>query len=108
MKNGKHRLSRVLSTGAVLGALLVVAAGCGGGSGSSSDGTTITSSTEKAAASKPKPVATGKSTAASTTITFAPVRTKFVRFTETDVVDNGPNWAMTNMRLFEAGAAPAK
>jgi hypothetical protein len=60
MKNGKHRLSRVLSTGAVLGALLVVAAGCGGGSGSSSDGTTITSSTEKAAASKPKPVATGK------------------------------------------------
>jgi hypothetical protein len=60
MKNGNHRLSRILSTGAVLGALLFAAAGCGGGSGSSSDGATTTGSTAKAATSKPKPVATGK------------------------------------------------
>jgi hypothetical protein len=52
-----------------------------------------------------KPVAAGKSAAASTTITFAPVRAKFVRLTETDTVEDAPNWAMTNLRLFEAGAA---
>jgi hypothetical protein len=50
-------------------------------------------------------VAAGKSAAASTTITFAPVRAKFVRLTQTDTVEDAPNWAMTNLRLFEAGAA---
>jgi len=60
MKHGNHRLFRVLSTGAVLGALLVVAAGCGGGSGSSSDGDTTTGSTKKAVTGKPEPVTTGK------------------------------------------------
>jgi len=55
-----------------------------------------------------KPVATGASNAATTTITFAPVRAKFVRITQTAAVENAPNWSMTNVRLFEAGGTPAK
>jgi len=54
-----------------------------------------------------KPVATGKSAAATTTVTFAPVRTMFVRITQTDVVESGPPWQMTNLRLFDV-AAPSK
>jgi hypothetical protein len=38
-----------------------------------------------------------------TAITFAPVRGRFVRITQTDVVENGPNWAITNLHLFEVG-----
>jgi hypothetical protein len=36
-------------------------------------------------------------------ITFAPVRAKFVRITETDAVEGGPNWSMSNLRIYEAG-----
>jgi hypothetical protein len=55
-----------------------------------------------------KPVAMGKSTAAVTTIPFAPIRAKFLRITQTDVVDAAPSWSMQNVRLFEAAQAPAK
>jgi mono/diheme cytochrome c family protein len=53
-----------------------------------------------------KPVAEGKGVAPRTVVTFAPVRARFVRVTQTDVVENGPNWTMTNVRLFEAGSRP--
>jgi mono/diheme cytochrome c family protein len=52
-----------------------------------------------------KPVAEGKGAGTRTIVAFAPVRAKFVRITQTDTVDNGPNWTMTNVRLFEAGSA---
>jgi mono/diheme cytochrome c family protein len=55
-----------------------------------------------------KPVAVGKANAATTSITFTPVRAKFVRITQTDTTANAPNWAMTNLRLYEAGPAAAK
>ena len=45
----------------------------------------------------------GQGRGAHTTITFAPVRAKFVRITQTDTVENAPNWAMANLRLYEAG-----
>jgi mono/diheme cytochrome c family protein len=51
-----------------------------------------------------KPVAEGKGSGAHTAITFAPVRAKFVRITQTDPVENGPNWAMSNLRVYETGA----
>jgi mono/diheme cytochrome c family protein len=50
-----------------------------------------------------KPVAEGKGSGVHTAVTFAPVRARFVRITQTDTVDNGPNWAMANVRLYEAG-----
>jgi mono/diheme cytochrome c family protein len=55
-----------------------------------------------------RPVAAGKANAATTSITFAPVRAKFVRITQTDTTPNAPNWAMTNLRLYEAGTGAAK
>jgi hypothetical protein len=51
-----------------------------------------------------KAVAEGKGSGAHTSITFAPVRAKFVRVTQTDAVENAPNWAIANVRLYEAGA----
>ena len=50
-----------------------------------------------------KPVAEGKGNGAHTSITFAPVRAKFIRITETDAVEGGPNWSMSNLRIYEAG-----
>jgi mono/diheme cytochrome c family protein len=50
-----------------------------------------------------KPVAEGKARGAHTNITFAPVRAKFVRITQTDTIENAPNWAMANVRLYEPG-----
>ena len=50
-----------------------------------------------------KPVAEGKARGAHTNITFAPARAKFVRITQTDTVENAPNWAMANVRLYEPG-----
>ena len=52
-----------------------------------------------------KPVAEGKGLGVHTAITFAPVRAKFVRITQTDAVETGPNWSMSNLRVYEAGAA---
>jgi mono/diheme cytochrome c family protein/glucose/arabinose dehydrogenase len=51
-----------------------------------------------------KPVAEGKGVGAHTTIAFAPTRAKFVRITQTDAVENPPNWSMANVRVYEAGA----
>ena len=50
-----------------------------------------------------QPVAEGKGTSAHAAITFAPVRGKFVRITQTDTVENAPNWAISNLRVYEAG-----
>ena len=50
-----------------------------------------------------KPVAEGKARGAHTNITFTPARAKFVRITQTDTVENAPNWAMANVRLYEPG-----
>jgi mono/diheme cytochrome c family protein len=50
-----------------------------------------------------KPVAEGKGTSTHTTITFAPVRAKFVRITQTDSGENAPAWSMQNVRVYEAG-----
>jgi mono/diheme cytochrome c family protein len=52
-----------------------------------------------------KPVAEGKGAGGHTSITFAPVRAKFARVTQTDAVENGPNWAISNLHIYEAGAA---
>jgi putative membrane-bound dehydrogenase-like protein len=51
-----------------------------------------------------KPVAEGNGTGARTTITFAPVRAKFVRITQTGTVADAPNWSMRNLRIYEAPA----
>jgi mono/diheme cytochrome c family protein len=51
-----------------------------------------------------KPVAVGKGVGTHTTIGFTPTRAKFVRITQTDTVENPPNWAMANVRVYEAGA----
>jgi hypothetical protein len=48
-----------------------------------------------------KPVAEGKGAGTRTSITFAPTRGKFVRITQTDTVENPPNWAMSNLKVYE-------
>ena len=55
-----------------------------------------------------KPVAEGKGAGTRTVVTFAPVRAKAVRITQTDATPGAPEWTMTNVRLFEAGAPSAK
>jgi mono/diheme cytochrome c family protein/glucose/arabinose dehydrogenase len=52
-----------------------------------------------------KPVAEGKGVASHTSVTFAPVRTKFIRITQTDPAADagGAVWTMSNVRLHEAG-----
>ena len=54
------------------------------------------------------PVAEGKGAGTRTVVTFAPVRAKAVRITQTDATPGAPEWTMTNVRLFEAGAPSAK
>jgi mono/diheme cytochrome c family protein len=49
-----------------------------------------------------KPAAEGKGAGTHTSITFAPVRAKFLRITQTDAVEGAPAWAMSNVRLYEA------
>ena len=49
-----------------------------------------------------KPVAKAKGQRAHG-VTFAPVRAKFARITQTDAVDTGPNWAISNLHVYEAG-----
>jgi mono/diheme cytochrome c family protein len=51
-----------------------------------------------------KPVAEGKGSGAHTTITFAPVRAKFLRISETETAEPAASWAMSNVRLYEAGS----
>ncbi len=55
-----------------------------------------------------QPVAEGKGEGARTAITFAPVRAKFVRITQTDTVADAPAWSISNLRVYQAAgnAAP--
>ena len=50
-----------------------------------------------------KPVAEGKRAGARTTMTFAPVRAKFVRITQTDTTENAPGWSISNLRVYQPG-----
>jgi glucose/arabinose dehydrogenase/mono/diheme cytochrome c family protein len=55
------------------------------------------------------PVAKGEGTGTSTSVTFAPVRAKFVRITQTGSAPDAPPWSMLRLRLFEAqGTAPSQ
>ena len=54
-----------------------------------------------------QPVAQGKGDGPHTTITFAPVRAKFVRITQTETVSDAPAWSIRNLRIFEAPGGPA-
>jgi hypothetical protein len=55
-----------------------------------------------------KPVAEGKGESMRTTITFTPVRAKFVRITQTDTVAEAPMWSVSNLRVYEAPSASGK
>jgi len=55
-----------------------------------------------------KPVAQGKGEGTRTTIAFTPVRAKFVRITQTETVENAPNWSVSNLRVYEAPSASGK
>jgi mono/diheme cytochrome c family protein len=50
------------------------------------------------------PVAEGEGRPGTTIVTFAPIRVKFVRITQTAAVENGPPWSMRHVRLYEAPA----
>ena len=48
-----------------------------------------------------QPVAEGQGSPGTTTITFAPVRARFVRITQTASANDAPPWSMRLLRLFE-------
>lgn len=50
------------------------------------------------------PVAEGKGGGPRTIISFAPVRAKFVRLTQTDAAPDAPAWSIRNLRIYEAPA----
>jgi hypothetical protein len=52
-----------------------------------------------------QPVATGKGTGTSTSASFAPVRAKFVRITQTGGGADAPPWSVLRLRLYEAAGA---
>jgi glucose/arabinose dehydrogenase/mono/diheme cytochrome c family protein len=52
-----------------------------------------------------QPVATGKGTGTSTSASFAPVRAKFVRITQTGGAADAPPWSVLRLRLYEAAGA---
>jgi mono/diheme cytochrome c family protein len=53
----------------------------------------------------PRPVAEGKGNGPRTTVTFAPVRARFVRITQTDPTPDPPaNWSIGNVKLYEQPA----
>jgi hypothetical protein len=49
-----------------------------------------------------RPVAEGKGGGPRTIISFAPVRAKFVRLTQTDAAPDAPEWSIRNLRIYEA------
>jgi hypothetical protein len=53
-------------------------------------------------------VAKGQGTGINTDVTFAPVRAKFVRITQTASTPNAPVWSVQRLRLFEPGSAAAR
>jgi hypothetical protein len=57
----------------------------------------------------PKPVTEGKGAGAHTVISFAPVRAKFVRITQTATAPDAPPWSVLRLRLFESpGSTPSQ
>jgi mono/diheme cytochrome c family protein len=54
-----------------------------------------------------EPIAQDQRTDAATVMTFAPVRARFVRLTQTAVVDNAPAWSIRRLRLFQSPASIA-
>ena len=54
------------------------------------------------------PVAEGAGAGVTTTITFAPVRAKFIRITQTASVEDGAPWTIQRLRLYEAPGKPAR
>jgi hypothetical protein len=54
-----------------------------------------------------QPVAEGRGGGRTTTITFAPVKTRFIRITQTADGDGTTPWTIERLRPFEAPAAPA-
>jgi mono/diheme cytochrome c family protein len=55
-----------------------------------------------------KPVGAGSGTTGLSTIGFMPVRAKFVRVLETHGPDNAAPWTISNLRVFQAPAAPTR
>ena len=51
------------------------------------------------------PVAQGQGSGVTTTITFAPVRARFIRITQTAPVEDGAVWSIQALRMFQAPAA---
>ena len=49
-----------------------------------------------------EPVAEGKGSGTRTVISFKPVAAKFVRITQTDTIENAPNWTISGLRIYEA------
>jgi mono/diheme cytochrome c family protein len=52
-----------------------------------------------------KPVAQGMGEGGHTTITFAPVRARFVRITQTDNIAGAPPWSIRSLRVYESRPA---
>jgi len=48
------------------------------------------------------PAAEGRGSGSTTVIPFRPVRTKFVRITQTATVENAPAWSIQRLRLYRA------
>jgi hypothetical protein len=49
-----------------------------------------------------KPAATGTGTGRTTIATFAPVRAKFLRITQTASTENAPPWSIQRLRVYSA------
>ena len=55
------------------------------------------------------PIAKGTGTGTSTSVTFKPVRAKFVRITQTGNETDAPPWSVLRLRLFESpGSTPSQ
>ena len=54
-----------------------------------------------------KTVAEGKGSGTATRITFAPVRAKYFRITQTAETPDGPPWMIQRLQLFEPASGPA-
>jgi hypothetical protein len=55
-----------------------------------------------------EPVAQGRGSGVSTVISFAPVRARLVRITQTAVVEGSPVWSIQGLRLFQAAETARK
>jgi mono/diheme cytochrome c family protein len=52
-----------------------------------------------------KPVAEGQGDGTRTDVSFAPAHAKYIRITQTGTADDSANWAISNLRIYEAPAA---